>query len=53
MRNQRMLDEAAPDLVLAFRNEGRSRGTDDMVRRAKKAGVPTVVYVNGKPRRRR
>lgn len=35
-RNQRMLDEGKPDLVLAFPG---GRGTADMVRRAKRAGV--------------
>lgn len=37
IRNQRMLDEGKPDLVIAFPG---GRGTADMVRRAKKAGVP-------------
>lgn len=37
-RNQKMLDEAKPDRVIAF--EGDS-GTADMVRRAKAAGVLT------------
>lgn len=37
LRNQRMLDEHKPDLVLAF--EG-GRGTADMVHRAEAAGVP-------------
>lgn len=36
-RNQRMLDEGLPDLVVAFPG---GRGTADMVRRALKAGVP-------------
>lgn len=36
IRNQRMLDEGKPDLVIAFPG---GRGTADMVRRAKKAGV--------------
>lgn len=35
-RNQRMLDEAAPDLVVAFPG---GKGTADMVRRARAAGV--------------
>lgn len=43
IRNQRMLDEGKPDLVLAFRMPGVSKGTDDMVRRARKAGVRTEV----------
>lgn len=36
IRNQQMLDEGKPDLVLAFPG---GRGTADMVRRAKKAGI--------------
>ena len=37
IRNQRMLDEGKPDVVLAFAG---GRGTADMVRRAEAAGVP-------------
>ena len=40
IRNQRMLDEHKPDLVLAFPG---GRGTADMVRRAEAAGVPVVT----------
>lgn len=36
IRNQRMLDEGKPDLVIALPG---GRGTADMVRRAKAAGV--------------
>lgn len=36
IRNQRMLDDGKPDMVLAFPG---GRGTADMVRRAKAAGV--------------
>lgn len=39
IRNQQMLDEGNPDLVMAFPG---GRGTADMVRRAKKAGVPVM-----------
>jgi len=39
IRNQRMLDEGKPDLVLAFPG---GRGTADMVARAKKAGVKVI-----------
>jgi YspA, cpYpsA-related SLOG family len=39
IRNQRMLDEGKPDLVVAFPG---GRGTADMVRRAKKAGVEVL-----------
>ena len=38
-RNQRMLDESRPDYVLAFAGE---KGTADMVRRARKAGVEVI-----------
>ncbi len=37
IRNQEMLDEGKPDLVVAF--DG-GRGTADMVRRAERAGIP-------------
>lgn len=37
LRNQQMLDEGKPDLVMAFPG---GTGTADMVRRAKAAGVP-------------
>ena len=39
IRNQRMLDESLPDLVIAFPG---GRGTADMVRRARKSGVEVV-----------
>jgi YspA, cpYpsA-related SLOG family len=39
LRNQRMLDEGKPDMVVAFPG---GRGTVDMVRRAKKAGIPVM-----------
>ena len=38
-RNQRMIDEGKPDLVLAFPG---GRGTADMVQRAKAAGVKVI-----------
>lgn len=37
IRNQRMIDEGKPDLVVAFPG---GRGTADMIRRAKAAGIP-------------
>lgn len=50
-RNQRMLDEGHPDLVIAFKDgfdwKMQHGGTEDMVRRAKEAGVP--VYVVSRP----
>jgi hypothetical protein len=36
MRNQRMIDEGKPDLVVAFPG---GKGTADMVRRARAAGI--------------
>lgn len=45
IRNQKMLDEGRPDLVLAFHDDiAHSRGTSDMVRRAKRAGIKVIVY---------
>lgn len=43
VRNQKMLDEGKPDLVMAFPAQG-SVGTYDMIRRAKKAGVKLWLY---------
>lgn len=40
IRNQRMLDQSKPDLVLAFPG---GRGTRDMIERARKAGVPVLL----------
>ena len=42
IRNQQMLDEGHPDLVLAFPLQA-SRGTWDMVRRARLANIETRV----------
>jgi hypothetical protein len=39
IRNQQMLDEGKPDVVVAF---GGNRGTNDMVRRAKAAEIPVI-----------
>jgi len=47
IRNQKMLDKYQPDVVLAFRTYGKSTGTDDMVARARKAGIPTFVITGG------
>lgn len=43
IRNQRMLVEGKPDLVVAFPG---GRGTADMVRRARDAGVQVIEPVN-------
>jgi hypothetical protein len=40
MRNQQMLDEGRPTLVVAFPG---GRGTADMVRRAREAGIETIA----------
>ena len=40
IRNQQMIDEGKPDLVVVFQG---NRGTVDMIRRAKKAGLPVIV----------
>lgn len=42
IRNQQMLDEGKPDLVVAFPTKN-SRGTWDMVERARKAGVEVII----------
>ncbi len=49
IRNQQMLDEGKPDIVLAFW-DGKSRGTMDMVNRARKAHVE-VRLVTEEPTR--
>ena len=48
-RNQQMLDEGTPNLVLAFHDDIKtSKGTKDMVKRALKAGVQVLhVQSNG------
>lgn len=49
LRNQQMLDEGKPDIVVAFVDKPleESRGTNMMVNLAKKAGVDTLVYYDG------
>lgn len=42
IRNQQMLDEGKPDLVIAFPTP-KSKGTWDMVRRAQKARIETII----------
>lgn len=44
IRNQKMLDEYKPKLVVAFHNNiEKSKGTKDMVKRAKKSGIPVKL----------
>ena len=42
IRNQQMIDEYAPDRVVAVW-DGKSRGTADMIRRAEKASLPVSI----------
>jgi hypothetical protein len=45
VRNQQMLDEEHPDLVVAFHADlAASKGTADMVRRARKGGYDVFEY---------
>jgi hypothetical protein len=44
VRNKEMLG-MAPDRVYAFRCLGESKGTDNMIQIAQKAGVPVAVYL--------
>ncbi len=44
VRNQQMIDEGKPDLVVAFPG---GRGTQDMVKRAKKHGIEVVEVKDG------
>ncbi|MBI2020165.1 DUF2493 domain-containing protein [Candidatus Daviesbacteria bacterium] len=45
IRNQQMLKEGKPDLVLAFHdNLQNSKGTANMIKISKKAGIETEVY---------
>jgi hypothetical protein len=46
LRNQRMLDEGKPTLVIAFPG---GKGTADMVRRAKAAGVEVIAIADRSP----
>lgn len=49
IRNQQMLTEGKPDLVLAFHDDiENSKGTKDMVARARKAGVPVEIISHPK-----
>lgn len=45
LRNQQMLDEENPDMVIAFHpNTNQSKGTKDMIARAKKAGIQIYIF---------
>lgn len=44
IRNQQMLDEEKPEIVVYFHDDlAASAGTADMIRRASKAGVPVIA----------
>lgn len=43
-RNSQMLHEAKPDKVIGFRSKLNSRGTNDMLMKAGKAGIPHDIY---------
>ena len=43
IRNQQMLDESKPDLVVYFHDDiENSKGTKDMITRAEKANIPVI-----------
>ena len=44
IRNQRMLDEGRPDMIIAFFDGERTGGTMNMVKQARRAGVPVQEY---------
>ena len=45
IRNQRMIDEGKPDLVVAFHgNISESKGTKDMINKAKKYKIRWLLY---------
>ena len=50
IRNQQMLDEGKPDMVLAFHDDiQNSKGTKDMVTRAAMAGLKVQLFSHLKP----
>ena len=47
IRNQKMLDEGKPDVVIAFHQDiENSKGTKDMVERAEKVGIKVEIIRN-------
>lgn len=44
IRNQQMLVQGRPDVVIAFWEGELGRGTADMLSRARKAGVPVLIF---------
>lgn len=50
IRNQQMIDEGKPDFVLAFHdNFAASKGTVDMIKKAKKAHIPFAIVSHKDP----
>lgn len=49
IRNQKMLDDHEPTLVVAFRYGSRSSGTDDMIRRGKRVLGEEFVQTHAHP----
>lgn len=44
LRNEKMLEEGKPDLVLAFHNDiSKSKGTKDCIKRAREKGIPVYL----------
>lgn len=43
IRNREMLALGKPDRVVAFRSNGESRGTDNMIAQARAAGIPVEI----------
>lgn len=48
IRNAQMLREGKPDMVIAFHNDiDNSKGTKDMVKRARAAGIKVIIISKG------
>ena len=45
IRNEVMLREFKPDLVVAFKSTKQSKGTDDCLRQARELGIKTIEYI--------
>ena len=45
IRNQQMLDEGKPDIVMAFHNNiSKSRGTRNLLNQASERGIPAQIF---------
>ena len=44
LRNEEMVSMSGAKALVAFRCEGKSTGTDDVIARARKAGLKVIVY---------